>query len=354
MTTPAERIAMRAPTDLLGKARGSVDLVSSPSTPSPSILTKPPSGMAASTYSVSPRRNPNRVGPKPIENFSTFTPFHLASRKWPSSWMKMTKPRPTATLAMFRTEFRVSNVLPPDGPRRRPPRGRRGRAEGRMSGGRAPHGRRGGCRGSGSSRRGSGRPPPRWRRSGRPRPSPRDASPRSRARGRGRSRGRGARNASRTPATGRASGRAPRRGRGTSAQYWIGSLMSGGDIWATTLPSTNSTIEWTTLSGWTTTSIWSGRRSKSHRASMTSRALFIRVAESIEIFGPIFQVGCRSASSGVTSASSRALRPRNGPPDEVRITRRTSRFVPARAPGRSPNARCRPAAGCRRAASPVP
>ena len=89
--------------------------------------------------------------------------------------------------------------------------------------------------------------------------------------------------------------------------------MSGGESWATTLPSTNSTIEWTTLSGWTTTSICSGSRPNSQRASITSSALFIRVAESIEIFGPICQVGCRSASSGVTSASSRRDLPRNGP-----------------------------------------
>ena len=81
MITPAEMIAMRALTDLLGYARGSVDLLSCSSGPSPSILTKPPRGRAARTYSVSPRRQPKRVGPKPIENFSTLTPFHLARRK---------------------------------------------------------------------------------------------------------------------------------------------------------------------------------------------------------------------------------------------------------------------------------
>ena len=104
--------------------------------------------------------------------------------------------------------------------------------------------------------------------------------------------------------------------------------MSGGESWAITLPSTNSTIEWTMLSGWTTTSICSGFRSNSQRASMTSSALFIRVAESIVIFGPICQVGCLRACSGVTSSSSRRVLPRNGPPEEVRITRRTSRGSP--------------------------
>ena len=49
--------------------------------------------------------------------------------------------------------------------------------------------------------------------------------------------------------------------------------MSGGESWASTLPSTNSTIEWTTLSGWTTTSIWSGSRPKSQRASIDLQRL---------------------------------------------------------------------------------
>ena len=54
-----------------------------------------------------------------------------------------------------------------------------------------------------------------------------------------------------------------------------------------------------------------------------------QVAESIVILGPIRQVGCFSASSGVTSVSSLRVRPRNGPPDDVRITRRTSWRAPA-------------------------
>ena len=40
--------------------------------------------------------------------------------------------------------------------------------------------------------------------------------------------------------------------------------------------------------------------------------------------GPMSQVGCASACSGVTSASSARVRPRNGPPLAVRISRRTS------------------------------
>ena len=109
----------------------------------------------------------------------------------------------------------------------------------------------------------------------------------------------------------------------------MGNRMSGGESCAMTLPSTNSTIECTTLSGWITTSSCSGSSSKSQRASITSSALFIRVAESIVILGPIRQVGCLRASSGVTSVSSLRVRPRNGPPDEVRMTRRTSWRAPA-------------------------
>ena len=47
---------------------------------------------------------------------------------------------------------------------------------------------------------------------------------------------------------------------------------------------------------------------------MSSSPLFISVAESMVILPPMAQVGCLSASSTVTSASSAALRPRNGPP----------------------------------------
>ncbi len=49
-------------------------------------------------------------------------------------------------------------------------------------------------------------------------------------------------------------------------------------------------------------------------ASISSRPLFISVAESIVILPPIAQVGCASASSTVTSSSSARERPRNGPP----------------------------------------
>ena len=83
-------------------------------------------------------------------------------------------------------------------------------------------------------------------------------------------------------------------------------------------------------------------------ASITSNALFTRVAESIVIFGPIRQVGCASASSAVTDASSRrrrargtARRWRSGP------DARRPRCVPRPGTARWPSARCRPGAGGR-------
>ena len=65
-------------------------------------------------------------------------------------------------------------------------------------------------------------------------------------------------------------------------------------------PSTNSTIECTTLVGCTTTSIRSKGMPKSRCASITSRPLLTRVAELIVITGPMSQVGWFIASSGVT------------------------------------------------------
>ena len=65
---------------------------------------------------------------------------------------------------------------------------------------------------------------------------------------------------------------------------------------------------------------------------MTSRPLFMSVAESIEILPPMSQVGCASASSTVTSASSARVRPRNGPPDAVSTSLST---VPGRSPASS-------------------
>ena len=62
---------------------------------------------------------------------------------------------------------------------------------------------------------------------------------------------------------------------------------------------------------------------------MSSRPLFISVAESIVILGPIDQLGWASASSGVTAASSAAVRPRKGPPDPVNSSSSSATGGPA-------------------------
>lgn len=62
---------------------------------------------------------------------------------------------------------------------------------------------------------------------------------------------------------------------------------------------------------------------------MTSRPLLTRVAELIVTTGPMFQVGWASACLGVTSASSGFVRPRNGPPEAVTTSLRTSERLPA-------------------------
>ena len=67
--------------------------------------------------------------------------------------------------------------------------------------------------------------------------------------------------------------------------------MSVTPNWAISEPSRSSTSECTIDCGCTTTSIRSGGASKSQRASITSSPLFMSVAESIVILGPMFQVG---------------------------------------------------------------
>ena len=63
---------------------------------------------------------------------------------------------------------------------------------------------------------------------------------------------------------------------------------------------------------------------------MISSPLFIIVAESIVILGPIFQVGCASASSTVIEEKEARSRSRNGPPEAVRTRRATSAGRPER------------------------
>ena len=118
----------------------------------------------------------------------------------------------------------------------------------------------------------------------------------------------------------------------------------------------SSTSEWTIDCGCTTTSMADGAAtSNSQCASITSRPLFISVAESMVILRPIRQVGWLSASSGVTAASR----------SRGQVAERSARRGEDQAPhlaGRAPGAgtggwrcaRCRPAARRRRARAPRP
>ena len=85
--------------------------------------------------------------------------------------------------------------------------------------------------------------------------------------------------------------------------------ISGTPSWAMTEWSANCTAEWMTLSRWTTIWILSSGRPNSHTASISSSPLFIRVAESMVIFAPMFQLGCLRASAFVLPFSSAAVMP---------------------------------------------
>src|SRR5205823_7523887 len=111
------------------------------------------------------------------------------------------------------------------------------------------------------------------------------------------------------------------------------------DNCASTDPSANSTIECTILCGWITTSTCAILTPNNQCASIISSPLLNRLAESIVIFGPMFQVGCLSAWSGVIESKSSRGISRNGPPDAVRMIRRTSETSNAERP--TPNVEVR-------------
>ena len=103
---------------------------------------------------------------------------------------------------------------------------------------------------------------------------------------------------------------------GAVRAYWIGKRMSGIDSCASIELSMNSIREWHIASGWIVTLIFSGGIPNSWWASITSRPLFIIVAESTVIFFPIFHTGCLSTSFFVICFKDRL---KNGPPEAVRI-----------------------------------
>ena len=62
---------------------------------------------------------------------------------------------------------------------------------------------------------------------------------------------------------------------------------------------------------------------------MISSPLFIMVAESMVIFAPMLQLGCRSASMTVTLRSSSVVLPKKGPPEAVRMSFLSALFLGA-------------------------
>src|SRR5471032_3071787 len=106
--------------------------------------------------------------------------------------------------------------------------------------------------------------------------------------------------------------------------------MSVADTWASTLPSLYSIIACTVDCGWITTSTSDGAKPNSQQASITSKPLFISVAQSIVMRLPIRQVGCFRACWGVTNASASLGVLRKGPPEAVRMSFETCCRLPAR------------------------
>src|SRR5512138_1734311 len=82
---PADMTMVRFQTGYRHIARGwSSGATSSSCGVIPTILQKPPSGIALRPYSVSPRRHEKIVGPKPTKYFVTFMPKRLAVIMWPA------------------------------------------------------------------------------------------------------------------------------------------------------------------------------------------------------------------------------------------------------------------------------
>src|ERR1700722_4009473 len=103
----------------------------------------------------------------------------------------------------------------------------------------------------------------------------------------------------------------------------MGRHMSGVESCASIEPSTNSTIECTTLCGCTTTCTRAISMSNSQRATIISKPLLKSVAESMVILRPMTQQGCCKARSTVMAANSVLGVVRNGPPDAVNHKVRT-------------------------------
>ena len=193
---------------------------------------------------------------KPMKNFSHLTPQALATRKWPSSWTKMTAPKARATFSItskpagVRSQGRpairhIPIVIPlvaPSDPARSD-RSRVGcaskscesstlRQAGTISVKCSSPSKKLSTAASFAAFNTAPVVPPlrahKW--------------PNSRA---GKRSGSGGSKSSRQGACQSSRSAMPGWRFGYSSAYWIGSFMSGGPSWATIEPSTNSTSEWT-------------------------------------------------------------------------------------------------------------
>ena len=136
----------------------------------------------------------------------------------------------------------------------------------------------------------------------------------------------------------------------------MGSFMSGGLAWAMVEPSVKVTIECTIDCGCTTTSMRSYGMPNSRWVSISSSPLLTSDAEFSVFIGPIDQVGCAPACSGVTSSSS-VRRPTRG---TARPTRSARSWPPRRecrragtAPSRSVRSRRARSGRARRPSAPA-
>ena len=150
---------------------------------------------------------------------------------------------------------------------------------------------------------------------------------------------------------GRACGSAPSQRSGHEKAYWIGSRMSVTPSWAMTDPSVSSTSEWTIDCGWTTTSMADGGDAEQpvrldHLEALVHQRR--RVDGDLAAHPPGRMA--ERVVGGDAGQRARAAGARNGPPEAVRISRRSSpRGRAGAGTGGWRCARCRPAARRRRA-----
>ena len=99
MNEPAAETMIRCQPGCLRNDRGSSAGSTSSSSVIPTILTKPPAGIALTPYSVSPFWRDQMVRPNPTKNWVAFMPNSLAVAKWPASCSMIEASRATTKMA---------------------------------------------------------------------------------------------------------------------------------------------------------------------------------------------------------------------------------------------------------------